>query len=199
MISPGVGALAAGGLQFIGGMMAQDKTDDRLRAQMDFQERMSSTAYQRGMADMKAAGLNPILAYQKGPASAPSGASLPATDVIGPAVSTALQATQMKAQVDNMLEQNKNLQETNKNLQAQRVMIGSQVGQVLADTAIKHEMLDQVKRGAEVARQDEAFYQSSVGGWSRWFGNLMREWNPMLPRGNISIRSNTNTEHWKSD
>ncbi len=49
--------------------------------QMHFQERMSNTAYQRAMADMRKAGINPIMVTKLGGASTPTGAGFKSSDL----------------------------------------------------------------------------------------------------------------------
>jgi hypothetical protein len=105
-IISGLGALAGGALSAYGAHSANQMSREIAREQMGFQERMSNTAFQRSMQDMRQAGLNPILAANLGGASSPSGANAGSMqNVLGAGVSSAMQMRAMMADLRNTQSQ----------------------------------------------------------------------------------------------
>lgn len=185
--------LLSGGLSLIGGLLGQDKTDERqaqaqafnaaeAQKNRDFQERMSNTQYQRGMEDMREAGLNPILAYSKGGAGAPSGATAstsftPANDVVTPAVNSALAAKRNTAEVENMVATNENLKATKDLLLAQSAesmsrTVNNQVTtkNIEVDNALKNAALHVALKDATRADSEKDFLATPAGRILTQFG-----------------------------
>lgn len=97
--TPAAGGLVAGGLGLVGSGLnaigqrqANEAGLQSAREQMQFQEYMSSTAHQREVKDLEAAGLNPVLSANAGASSASGAMFAPENEMpdIGPAINSAL-------------------------------------------------------------------------------------------------------------
>jgi hypothetical protein len=200
-----IGAAISGAGSLFTNMTNSDNVDktnaaNALQAQQnrEFQERMSSTAYQRGMTDMKAAGLNPILAYQKGGASSPSGSQAamqpfeikgnPAADAVNTGMSL------LRQRLDNA-----NLYQTNKKIQADTDLADATAKRTGAETAIRMANLAPAELEAVKAQEDKKVYETKIGSTARRAGTMSEEVNRTVePLLNSAKKTSDIILPWKS-
>lgn len=139
----------------------------------EFQERMSNTAYQRGMSDMKAAGLNPILAYQKGGASSPTGSqatamNFKADNPVDAAVNTGLAIRRSNQELENM-------KLTGENIKTDTALKEANAAKTMSEDKILGENLSEAQLKSIRAKLDRDIYTNSAGQIMRKSGTYAEE------------------------
>lgn len=122
-----VTAIGGAALGVLGSAWSNSQNKKEARRNRAFQERMSNTAYQRSMADMRKAGLNPMLAYTKGGASTPSGAQAKIANPLEGASSTAMQLMRTRAEIENIRTSTSKTDQETDNLESIGLILAPEV------------------------------------------------------------------------
>lgn len=192
------GAVIAAGASLAGSMMSSKGQKDAnaanvglSREQMDFQERMSNTAYQRAVKDMRAAGINPAMAYTQGGASSPGGASIAQQNPYGGfaesgrSISSALALQKLDADIAATEAQADNLKSSTalNNAKADTEIynqVNTQAGTNLleAQRKIANENLVTAKGQAAAARNESEIDETQYGKIMRYIDRATRSLSP---------------------